>query len=81
MQHIHIVQRLQAEDHVKRVEPDVLLVKVLAVFLVALDFAEEIAPVLVLHYQVELGGFVIEYGLLVADDIGGLDGCHEPDFV
>lgn len=46
-----------------------------------LDEFEEVAPIRVLHDEVEDVGFVVVDGFVVGDDVGAREGGEESDFV
>ena len=54
MENIHIVQRLQALDHLDEDAPDIVLLKVGLLLLMLSDFLEKVTIVGILHHNAEL---------------------------
>jgi len=75
------VQGLHAADNLDEVVPDLLLGQLHPGPLLLVDDAEDVASVGELHHDAEVASLVLEEGILVADDVGMLDGSQDPDLV
>mgnify|MGYP003562608382 CR=1 FL=1 len=61
--------------------PDKVLVESLCLLSLPLDHASQISPVGILHDDVEGAGLGVEEGVVVGDNIGGVDAGQETDLV
>lgn len=81
MTDLEVVEGLKSSDNLDEVVPDCPFAKVFFELLFMLNFIQNVATICMLKHNAQLISSVLEEGLLVADDVGMVDGRENADLV
>ena len=75
------VQDLEASEEIVGNLPDKVFIKLMIFGHFFFDEALQVAAICILHDDAESGIFLLEEGAFVLDDVGGVDGCQQTNFI